>query len=107
MNGEVMKKSIEGNMRILFYQQMTIIQLLEGLKKVLDDQQKNRFNAEIMKKKKYLRFKDACDFFGIRSTALRQIIGDADAAIKVGNILMVDIDAVNRYFDNNRIPFGY
>lgn len=51
MNGEVMKKSIEGNMRILFYQQMTIIQLLEGLKKVLDDQQKNRFNAEIMKKK--------------------------------------------------------
>lgn len=57
-----------------------------------------------LKKKRLARMKEACEMYSMGATKFREIAKDAGAIIKVGGLVLIDLDTFDEYLETFRLP---
>ena len=57
-----------------------------------------------LKKRRLVRWKEAYEMYGIGKTKFREIAKNAGAVIKVGTMVLIDLDTVDEYLETFRLP---
>lgn len=102
MNNDKDNYNMKPVLRLLAYQQAEILRLLEEVRQNQEytrTLKSTKFDTELMKKKKFIRFNDGKDFYNIGLTYLRELATEAGAIVQVKRVLWLDVDKMNKYLE--------
>lgn len=56
-------------------------------------------------KRKYIRYEDGCEMYGMSLAKFKQVAREADAVYKVGRLVLINPDKIDQYIESCRVKF--